>query len=724
MGELHVLLDNGQRIPVDGYARRAALGHLAAIAPSVARVDALIDTLWPGGDPPPTHRAALRNTVTWLRRRLSDGHDGGPDPIAHQNNGYRLHPSIEIDASRFEHEVVGCRGLDDPNETVDRLLPELDRWTGQAYAELEGHRFEAERQRLNQLRMEGTERAQLALIALGRAEEGLPRLYERLNDQPLHEGLVEALMISLYLLGDQVEALEVFESTRRRLLEEHGLEPWPRLAAAHLAILRQDPVGGLTPNDAPSLGRPKIGLEVGVALGAGLTARPPLSLSSEVSVVEVLRQRADTQARLGHFAEAAEVYLRAVDVALQNGEVENAARLTLRLSRVAWEPQLGEQVASLIDRVALRLDDPLLGAAIRICRVGGLFRDGLESASVDERAALTLDLDEVRRRGSAFDIGWAITHFREALAGDLGTQESLALIQEVGDMELTDPLLKGQTERARFSDHLRAGQIGKARAALVAVGPKPRAHELAVNQMGWQAVRNCWNLACGRFDAAQAGLAELMNFRGRLGDYTLDQVALGQSLWLTRELGEPSAVEAHYRGAKAMAISHPLTPMWASAAAMLAADMEWYEEMVEILDDACERYDMSSLPRGSHRLPTLAMFSEAVGVAAEAGIRPKEGVAEDLRTQLVESLDVGVLGGWPAVYLGSKHRFLGFASLAVGDRESAAEHFRTAVTEDRWLPPLRARSLDGLARVVDGEEAQALRRQARTTRERLFTRIV
>jgi hypothetical protein len=51
-------------------------------------------------------------------------------------------------------------------------------------------------------------------------------------------------MLALYRAGRQAEALDVYESGRRVLSEELGIEPGERLRALHEAILRQDPALG------------------------------------------------------------------------------------------------------------------------------------------------------------------------------------------------------------------------------------------------------------------------------------------------------------------------------------------------------------------------------------------------------------------------------------------------------------------------------------------------
>ena len=78
-----------------------------------------------------------------------------------------------------------------------------------------------------------------ARLALGRAEELITELKALVREQPLWERPRRQLMLALYQAGRQADALELYQSTRRLLANELGLDPSAELQALERAILNQ-----------------------------------------------------------------------------------------------------------------------------------------------------------------------------------------------------------------------------------------------------------------------------------------------------------------------------------------------------------------------------------------------------------------------------------------------------------------------------------------------------
>ncbi|HEY0189478.1 MAG TPA: BTAD domain-containing putative transcriptional regulator, partial [Kofleriaceae bacterium] len=100
---------------------------------------------------------------------------------------------------------------------------------------------QAERARLDELRLRAAELRGEALLALGRDDRALLELRQLVAAHPERERPRGTLMLGLYRGGRQAEALALFRDGRRHLIDEHGIEPGSALRELHQAILVQDP---------------------------------------------------------------------------------------------------------------------------------------------------------------------------------------------------------------------------------------------------------------------------------------------------------------------------------------------------------------------------------------------------------------------------------------------------------------------------------------------------
>jgi DNA-binding SARP family transcriptional activator/pimeloyl-ACP methyl ester carboxylesterase len=216
--------------------QRALLALLLLRRGEVVPGAQLIEALW-GEEPPGTAQTALHGHISSLRKLL------GADRIKTRPPGYLLQVSPdEVDLARFESLVARARGLEDPDERSDCLRDALALWRGEPLVELRGEAF-ADRviARLDDLRLAAVEDRIDADLALGRHRELVPELEPLVAEHRFRERPRGQLMLALYRCGRQADALEVFQSGRRALVEEIGIDPGPALRQLELQILRQDP---------------------------------------------------------------------------------------------------------------------------------------------------------------------------------------------------------------------------------------------------------------------------------------------------------------------------------------------------------------------------------------------------------------------------------------------------------------------------------------------------
>ncbi|HEX4747803.1 MAG TPA: BTAD domain-containing putative transcriptional regulator [Gaiellaceae bacterium] len=244
LGPLEVW-DGGEQIPLRGSKQRALLAVLALKANEVVSNDRLVEELW-GDDPPDA--AALRVRVSQLRKALGDG----GARLATQSPGYSLRlDRPDLDLFRFEDLVADSVGVD--RETAASTLREaLALWRGPALADFTYEPFaQASIARLEELRLAVLEQRIDADLALGRQRELVAEIDGLTSEHPLRERLRALHMLALYRSGRQSDALAVFASTRRLLVDELGLEPGPALRELEAAILRQDPALDLEAAPSP-----------------------------------------------------------------------------------------------------------------------------------------------------------------------------------------------------------------------------------------------------------------------------------------------------------------------------------------------------------------------------------------------------------------------------------------------------------------------------------------
>jgi predicted ATPase/DNA-binding SARP family transcriptional activator len=237
------LVNGNGAIALPGAVSRAIVGRLLLAHGAVVRRDTLIEELWEErGAKDPVN--ALQVQMAKLRSALTAG--GEDTRLLFGHGGYRIvqGPDDEIDATAFEAGVRAGReylAAEEYEKAEGELRSALAMWRGRALDGLEGRVFEAERTRLEELRLGALEDVATAGLALGRARELVPELTALVSLAPLRERSRARLMLALHRCGRTAEALEVYETGRLLLRSELGAVPSSELRSLHTAMIRQDP---------------------------------------------------------------------------------------------------------------------------------------------------------------------------------------------------------------------------------------------------------------------------------------------------------------------------------------------------------------------------------------------------------------------------------------------------------------------------------------------------
>ena len=236
LGPLEVV--DHEPLSLGGHKQQAVLAVLLLHRGEAVAADRLIEAVW-AGRAPATAGKTLQVYVSNLRKALGDG------PLVTRGRGYMLAAEPDqVDSDRFEKLADrGREALERGDAQRARMWLEaaLSLWRGPALADFSYESFaQSEISRLEEVRLAALESRIDADLRLGRHAALVPELEALAHEHPLREQLYEQLMVALYRSGRQVDALERYQRARRKLIDEFGIEPGPRLQEIQSAVLTHD----------------------------------------------------------------------------------------------------------------------------------------------------------------------------------------------------------------------------------------------------------------------------------------------------------------------------------------------------------------------------------------------------------------------------------------------------------------------------------------------------
>jgi DNA-binding SARP family transcriptional activator/tetratricopeptide (TPR) repeat protein len=258
LGPVRMVRD-GSPVGVGTRKQRFVLAVLALHANHLVTVDRLIDLLWPDR-PPATARGLIHGHISGLRTVLTTaGVLADQVSLRREGPGYLLacDPMI-VDAHRFTHLISQAQAEPDPTRQLSILDRALQLWRGPALADTAPEPIRGMLSRhLDETRLTATEHRLAALLDLARHDEAISDLTRLAAEHPDRHRVTELLMTALHRRGRTTDALTLYRDTKRRLAEDHGLDPPAQLQQLELAILcgqpaAAEPVVRLAPASAPT----------------------------------------------------------------------------------------------------------------------------------------------------------------------------------------------------------------------------------------------------------------------------------------------------------------------------------------------------------------------------------------------------------------------------------------------------------------------------------------
>src|ERR1700730_11016701 len=251
LGRVEVLR-GGENVAVGQGSTLNLLAGLLMSANTPVSADALAEIAW-GEALPASPRAAVHSKVYRLRRLL------GGDVIERVGEASPLRPAAdELDLLRFESLVAGAAEAASDEETAASLADAIGLWRGDPLANTDSPVLASgDVPRLTERYLAACEQWARVSIRLRRAAEVVQLVAPLVDAHPFREPIVRLLMLALYQDRPQADALTVYDTLRRRLSEELGVDPSAALQDLHATILHGTPAGPdrTQPEPGPPPGR-------------------------------------------------------------------------------------------------------------------------------------------------------------------------------------------------------------------------------------------------------------------------------------------------------------------------------------------------------------------------------------------------------------------------------------------------------------------------------------
>jgi DNA-binding SARP family transcriptional activator/tetratricopeptide (TPR) repeat protein len=242
------LFDEDGPVRLGGRKQRTVLALLLSNANRVVPERLFFAMMW-DDDPPASVRGQLQMYVSQLRKLI------GAPVIIRRPPGYVIQVRAgELDLEVFEERVRQARADREAGLTevaAEGLGAALALWRGPALGGVTQQLLDREGPKLSDRRLGVLEEYFDAQLAAGRHERIMAEVRAATEESPLRERFQAQLMLALHRLGRRAEAVEVYETTRSRLVAEKGVEPGQLLRDTRRLLRDGEPVAAASSSAVP-----------------------------------------------------------------------------------------------------------------------------------------------------------------------------------------------------------------------------------------------------------------------------------------------------------------------------------------------------------------------------------------------------------------------------------------------------------------------------------------
>jgi hypothetical protein len=429
--------------------------------------------------------------------------------------------------------------------------------------------------------------------------------------------------------------------------------------------------------------------------------------------IDLLIGQADALRFGGRWAEARPVLRSAATRARRLGFPGHEAMTLIHLERLTWsyglhENLLTEQIREVIGRLppgeAVLRAQAQATLALRL----SIAERKYEGEQADSALAALRELPTVPDSPARGDI---LLGIRGGLQDNVPPDELLDYDKQILDLgiKFRSAFHINEALSVRIIDLIRSGRLLELPAAVRAYHDFTERHPAPVVIYGQALIDGMLSLAHADFSAAGRHTAMAAELSQAWGESMAQEALMAQVGWLLYETGEIQGLGELLAGLPGQAVSTLNERLWSLAAGLIHAEQGDLGSASRLLSEvAVSTGDFGNLPRGPSRIGILAAAAMVLGHPLLCDALPPHAVnrwARSLIDLLAKHQDALVLAGWPAVLLGSKHRFIGLACLAAGQQARAATHLARAVAENSEFAALHARTRFDLARALSRQPA-------------------
>jgi hypothetical protein len=295
---------------------------------------------------------------------------------------------------------------------------------------------------------------------------------------------------------------------------------------------------------------------------------------------------------------------------------------------------------------------------------------------------------------------------RSGLQDFLPPEELLEYAQKTLDLaiRLRSAYHIGEALVARIIDLIRCGRLLELQSAVRKHRDFAERSGAEVNIYGQGLIDAMLALARGEFADADNYTDEARRHCSSWGESMAQEALMAQGGWRLYESGMVDGLTDILALLREQEVSTLNEPVWLLGAGLIHAEQGHFDAASHALREVCVAYDdLRGLPRGPSRIGILATAAMLIGhpllcdsLPSDEAVRWGSRIAELLTLHQ----DVLVLAGWPAVLLGSKHRFIGLALLAAQQPAEATRHLDRATDQNAEFAVLSVRTRFDRARTL------------------------